>query len=104
MKIELRGVVKSYRSVPALDRVSLEIEPGQIVSLLGPNGAGKTTFIRCLAGIAAPDKGEVLFDGEKFQRDRLDLRRRMHILPDLPFLFWDQSVVRNIAITLRLFE
>lgn len=104
MKIELRGVLKSYRSVRALDHVSLQIEPGQIVSLLGPNGAGKTTLIRCLAGIAAPDKGAVYFDEQEFSRDRLDLRQRFHVLPDFPFLFWDQSVLRNIAIVLRLFE
>src|SRR5258706_14677729 len=103
MKIELRGVVKSYRSVRALDHVSLEIEPGQIVSLLGPNGAGKTTLIRCLAGIAAPDKGAVYLDEQEFHRDRMELRRRMHLLPDFPFHFWKQSVVRNIAIVLRLF-
>jgi ABC-2 type transport system ATP-binding protein len=104
MKIELRGVLKSYRSVRALDHVSLEIEPGQIVSLLGPNGAGKTTLLRCLTGIASPDKGAVYFDEEEFRRDRLDLRSRMHILPDFPFHFWDQSVLRNIAIVLRLFQ
>ena len=103
MKIELRGVVKSYRSVRALDHVSLEFAPGQIVSLLGPNGAGKTTLIRCLAGIAAPDKGRVYFDEQEYKRDRLDLRRRLHILPDFPFLFWDQSVLRNLAIFLRLY-
>jgi ABC-2 type transport system ATP-binding protein len=67
MKIELRGVKKSYGSVRALDSVSLAIEPGQIVSLLGPNGAGKTTLIGCLAGIAAPDKGGVYFDEEEFR-------------------------------------
>ena len=104
MKIELRGVLKSYRSVRALDHVSLVIEPGQIVSLLGPNGAGKTTLIRCLTGIAAPDKGEVYFDEQEFRRDRLDLRRRMYLLPDFPFLFWDYSVLRNIAMVLRLYD
>jgi ABC-2 type transport system ATP-binding protein len=104
MKIELRGVLKSYRSIRALDHVSLEIEPGQIVSLLGPNGAGKTTLIRCLFGIAAPDKGGVYFDDQEFRRDRLDLRKRIHLLPDFPLLFWEHSVVRNIAIILRLFE
>ena len=104
MEIQIRGVLKKYNSVRALDRVSLDIHAGQIVSLLGPNGAGKTTLLRCLAGIAAPDQGEVYFDEEPFRRDRLDLRRRLHILPDFPFLFWDQSVVRNIAIILRLFE
>ena len=104
MNIEFRGVLKSYGSVRALDRVSLLIEPGQIVSLLGPNGAGKTTLIRCIAGIAAPDRGAVYLDDHEFRRDRLDLRRRMHLLPDFPFHFWEQSVVRNIAIVLRVFE
>ena len=104
MKIELRGVLKSYRSLRALDHVSLTIEPGQIVSLLGPNGAGKTTLIRCIIGIAAPEKGEVYLDDLEFRRDCLDLRRRMSILPDFPFLFWEHSVLRNIAIVLRLYD
>ncbi len=104
MKIETRGVLKSYRSVRALDRVSLEIAPGQIVSLLGANGAGKTTLLRCLAGIAAPDAGELYFDEQPFRRDRLDLRKRLFFLPDFPLLFWEESVVRNIAIVLRLYE
>jgi ABC-type multidrug transport system ATPase subunit len=104
MRIETRGLLKSYKSVRALDRVSLEIAPGQIVSLLGPNGAGKTTLLRCLAGIAAPDAGEIYFDEQVFRRDRLDLRRRFFILPDFPHLFWEQSITRNIAIILRLYE
>jgi ABC-type multidrug transport system ATPase subunit len=104
MKIELRSVLKSYRSMRALDQVSLEIEPGQILCLLGPNGAGKTTLLRCLAGIAAPDKGEVYFDDQEFRRDRLDLRSRIYFMPDFPFLFWEHSIVRNIAIILRLYE
>ncbi len=104
MIIELRGVLKTYPSGRALDHVSLRIEPGQIVSLLGPNGAGKTTLLRCLAGIAAPDRGAVYFDDQEFQRERLDLRRRMFILPDIPFMFWDQSILRNLAIVLRLYE
>jgi len=104
MKIELRGVLKAYRSMRALDYVSLEIEPGQIISVLGVNGAGKTTLLRCLAGIAAPDKGEILFDGQEFRRDRLDLRSRIYIMPDFPFLFWEHSIVRNIAMILRLYQ
>jgi ABC-type multidrug transport system ATPase subunit len=104
MKIELRGVLKTYPTGRALDHVSLTIGPGQIVSLLGPNGAGKTTLIRCLAGIAAPDRGAVYYDDQEFNRDRLDLRRRIYILPDFPFMFWDQSVLRNLAMVLRLYE
>lgn len=104
MKIELRGLVKAYGSVRALDHVSLQIDPGQIISLLGLNGAGKTTLIRCLAGIAAPDKGAIYLDDEEFRRDRLDLRKRLQLLPDTPFQFLDQSIIRNIAIVLRIYE
>ena len=104
MRIDLRALTKSYRSIHALDHVSLQIEPGQILSLLGPNGAGKTTLLRCLAGIAAPDSGSVYLDDHELRRDRLDLRRGIHFLPDFPFHFWDQSVLRNIAIVLRVFD
>ncbi len=104
MKITLQNVSKKFGSVVALDRVSLDIEPGQIVTLLGLNGAGKTTLIRCLAGLAAPDDGSVLFDGETLRRDRLDLRSRFYFLPDFPPLFLQLNILRNIAIVLRLFE
>jgi ABC-type multidrug transport system ATPase subunit len=104
MKVEFRSVLKSYRSLRALDYVSLTIEPGQIVSLLGPNGAGKTTLLRCLTGIASPDSGGVYFDDKEFRRDDIELRRRMYILPDFPFFFWEHTVLRNLAIILRLYE
>lgn len=104
MLIELRGVLKSYDQTRALNRVNMEISPGQIVSLLGPNGAGKTTFLRCLAGISAPDEGSISFDGEDLKRERLELRRRFQFLPDFPFLFWEHNAMRNLSIILRLFE
>ncbi len=104
MRIEVRNLEKSYESVRALDHVSLQIEPGQIVSLLGPNGAGKTTLLRCLCGMVAPDQGGVYMDEREFRRDQMDLRRRMFILPEVPFQFWDQSILRNIAIVLRLYD
>jgi ABC-2 type transport system ATP-binding protein len=103
MNIELRAVSKSYRAIHALDRVTMEIAPGQIISVLGTNGAGKSTLLRCLTGIASPDTGDIYFDGEPFRRDRLDLCSRVYLMPDFPFLFWGQSVVRNIGIILRLY-
>ncbi|MBI3715025.1 MAG: ABC transporter ATP-binding protein, partial [Betaproteobacteria bacterium] len=104
MKIQLDNVSKSYGRVTALDQFNMTIEPGQIVTLLGPNGAGKTTLIRCLGGIGAPDVGNIYFDGEAFRRDRMALRKRLYFLPDFPPLFWQQSVLRNVAIILRLYE
>lgn len=104
MRIELQGVLKTYRSIRALDHVSLEIAPGQIIGVLGPNGAGKTTLLRCLAGLAVPDKGAIYFDGQEYTRAHMELRRRVYFMPDFPFQFWDQSIVRNIGIVLRAYE
>jgi len=103
MNIELQEVTKKFKSFVALDAVSLKIEPGQILALLGPNGAGKTTVLRCLAGIAAPDAGQVLFEGEPFVRARMDLRRRFHFLPDIPPVFEEWSPLRHLGMTLRLY-
>jgi ABC-type multidrug transport system ATPase subunit len=104
MKIELRAVTKSYGRARALDRASLEIGGGQIVAILGANGAGKTTLLRCLAGIAAPDSGEIICDDEAFERDKMELRRQIFFLPDLPVVFYEMSVVRHIGMVLRVYE
>lgn len=104
MKIELRAVSKSYGRARALDRASLEIGGGQIVAILGANGAGKTTLLRCLAGIAAPDGGEIVFNDQPFARDNMALRRELFFLPDMPVVFYEMSVIRHIGMVLRVFE
>lgn len=77
MHIALDSVSKRYRKVRALDQISLEIAPGQIVSILGPNEAGKTTLLRCLSGIVMPTSGEIRYDGEQFFRGNIAVRRRL---------------------------
>lgn len=59
--IEARDVSKTYNKAAkkAVDRVSLEVKPGEIFGFLGPNGAGKTTFIKMITGILQPDQGSI---------------------------------------------
>jgi len=59
--------------------------------------------MRCLAGISAPDSGEVLYDGEHFLRDRLDLRRRFLFLPDFPPVFEEWHPLKHLGMILRLY-
>ncbi|HEX2296826.1 MAG TPA: ATP-binding cassette domain-containing protein [Actinomycetota bacterium] len=82
MRIELRGVSKSYGAVRALDSVDLDLSHG-ITGLLGPNGAGKTTLMRILATLLSPSAGSVRVEGldPSKPRDRLELRRRLGYLP-----------------------
>ena len=103
MRIRIASLSKRYGKIDVLDGVSLDIAPGTIVAVLGPNGAGKTTLLRCLAGIVVAEKGQIQYDGEIFRRDRLDLRRQLFFLPDFPLAFPDMTVVRHIAMCLRLY-
>jgi ABC-type branched-subunit amino acid transport system ATPase component len=61
--LEVRGLVKRFLGVTAVDAVDLAIEPGELVSLIGPNGSGKTTLFNCVTGYLAADGGRVLFRG-----------------------------------------
>ena len=61
--LEVRGLSKAYGELRALDDVSFEVAPGEIVGLLGANGAGKSTLLRTAAGIQAPDVGMVRVNG-----------------------------------------
>ena len=62
--LEMRGITKRYPGVVANDGISLEVRPGEIHALLGENGAGKTTLMNVLYGLARPDEGQILLDGE----------------------------------------
>ncbi len=62
--LEMRGITKRYPGVVANDHIDLDVRPGEIHALLGENGAGKTTLMNILYGLARPDEGEILLDGE----------------------------------------
>ena len=61
--ISLKNITKAYAGAPALRRVDLTIEAGEIHALMGENGAGKSTLIRILAGVVVPDTADILVDG-----------------------------------------
>lgn len=61
--LEARGLVKTFGRVEALRGADFSIRAGEVVALVGDNGAGKSTLVKTLAGVIAPDRGEILFDG-----------------------------------------
>ena len=62
--LECNELVKRYGHAPALDHLTLTVEPGHIVGLLGPNGSGKTTLIKLANGLLTPTGGQILVDGK----------------------------------------
>ena len=89
-RVELRGVTYRYpgTEVPALDRLDLTLEPGDCVALLGRVGSGKSTLGRLVAGLIAPDEGQILIDGQaQAQFDPAELRAGIGYLPQDPELF-----------------
>ncbi len=77
--LEADAVTKTFAGITALDKVNLDVNPGEIVGLIGPNGAGKTTFFNCLLGILKPDSGRVRFDGRDLTRVATHKRARLGI-------------------------
>ncbi len=61
--LQIRGLVKRFGGLNAVDGVDLDVEPGEILSVIGPNGAGKTTLFNVVTGLYSPDGGSIRFDG-----------------------------------------
>ena len=63
--VEMRDISIAFGGIKAVDRVSVDLYPGEVVGLLGHNGAGKSTLIKCLSGAYTKDSGEILINGQK---------------------------------------
>jgi len=97
--IEVKNVVKSFKTVQAVRGINLRIFQGQFVALLGPNGAGKTTLVEMIEGIQKPDHGEIFILGKKWKGNEDELRNVIGLsLQETRFI--DKLTVRE---TVKLF-
>ncbi len=101
MNLAAQGLGKSYEGKEVLADVSLTIRSGGLTVVAGPNGAGKSTLLRILNLLEPPDRGAVLFDGERPSRNALALRRKMCLVLQNPVLFAG-TVFDNVAYGLRV--
>ena len=94
-----RGLSKHYGPVSALDRVDIDIYPGEILAVVGDNGAGKSTLVKILSGAIEPDAGEINIDGETFKLDSPQ-RARSH---GIETVYQDLALVPNRDVVQNLY-
>jgi branched-chain amino acid transport system ATP-binding protein len=101
--LQLKNLRKNYGALNVTDDVSLDIEAGELHAIIGPNGAGKTTLIHQISGLAQPDSGRILFQGEDVtalpmhERARRGLVRSFQITSILPRF----SALENVALAVQ---
>ncbi|HEY2013794.1 MAG TPA: ABC transporter ATP-binding protein [Bryobacteraceae bacterium] len=85
--LELRGVTKRYAGTTAVQDVSFMARAGEVTGYLGPNGSGKSTTLKMITGLIEPTGGQILFNGEPIDRDRIRYRQRLGYVPEEPQLY-----------------
>ena len=102
--IEVRGAVKRFGEITAVDGLDLDVPQGICLGLLGPNGAGKSTTMRLLTGQAVADAGEIRVFEHELPDDSKEARARMGVVPQLDNLDVDVTVEDNLAVYSRLYR
>jgi lipooligosaccharide transport system ATP-binding protein len=102
--IQLRGVVKRFGPITAVDGLDLDVPKGICLGLLGPNGAGKSTTMRLLTGQALADEGEIRVLEFELPREAKSARAAMGVVPQLDNLDVDVTVEENLAVFARLYR
>ena len=97
--IEMKDITKSFPGVKALNGVNLKVLPGEIHVLLGENGAGKSTLMKILSGVYTPDSGEIIIDGEVFNK----LTPKISTEHGISVIYQELSVVNWLSIRENIF-
>lgn len=97
--LEVRGLSRRYGPVVALDDVSIEVRPREILGLIGQNGSGKSTLLKVLAGVERRDGGSILLDGMQMDiRSTADATRA-----GIGMVFQEQSLIENLTVAENIF-
>ena len=99
--VQAKNLYKKFGQSVAVDHISFEAKAGEFLTLLGPSGCGKSTTLRLIAGLVAPDRGEVLIDGHNVTRVPTHRRHIGMVFQNLA-LFPHMTVVQNVAFGLRM--
>jgi branched-chain amino acid transport system ATP-binding protein len=104
--LEVRHVSRAFRTTLAVDDVSFEAQPGELLGLIGPNGAGKSTLFNLIAGVIAPSSGQIIFDGKPIQGWKSHDIARVGVARtfQIPKPYRQLSVIENVMLSAFLRE
>jgi ABC-2 type transport system ATP-binding protein len=100
--LELQHLYRSFRTIPAIQDISFNVAPGEIVGFLGPNGAGKSTTVKIITGMLRPDDGHVLFEGKDIRKDMVAFRSVLGYVPEEAHLYSYLSGLEYLQLVGRL--
>ena len=104
MKLEVKNLIKKFKTTIAVNNISLEIEKNSTLGLLGPNGCGKTTSIGMMLGLITPSSGEILIDGMPLNsKNRIKLLSLMNFASPYIELPKKLTVIQNLEVYARLY-
>ena len=101
--INVLELTKSYDDVLAVNKLSFNVEKGEILGLVGPNGAGKTTTMRSMIGVIPIQKGQVTIDSFDLLKNPVEAKRLMAFVPAEPRLFDHLTVYEHLQFFARLY-
>ncbi|MEO6805918.1 MAG: ABC transporter ATP-binding protein [Edaphobacter sp.] len=100
--LEVKGLSKSYRGLPAIDRVNFCVRAGEIVGYVGPNGSGKSTTVKIITGLLEPNNGQVLFEGESIRLNLQGYRAAFGYVPEEAHVYTHLSGLEYLQLVGRL--
>ncbi|MFZ8832266.1 MAG: ATP-binding cassette domain-containing protein [Thermodesulfobacteriaceae bacterium] len=101
--IVCKSVSKLFGDFRAVERVSLEVEKGEVLGLLGPNGAGKTTLIKMMCGLLEPTEGEIFIAGHNVEKEKAKLWQTIGYMSQRFSLYRDLTVMENVRLFAGLY-
>jgi ABC-2 type transport system ATP-binding protein len=102
--IEVEALHKVYGDLAAVQDLSFQVRPGEVVGLVGPNGAGKTTTLHCLSGITVPTRGRIRVAGHDLAAEPVAAKSALAFVPDEPHLFEYLTVEEHLRFVARLYR
>src|ERR1043165_2632029 len=99
MSIRVAALTKAYGEQKAVNAISFELKPGEIVGFLGPNGAGKSTTMKMITGYLAPTSGTATVCGYDTQTQGMEVRKRVGYLAEANPLYYDMYVREYLEFT-----